>query len=76
MSKEIKEELGDDMRTGYDFNEIKGGVRVKYAKCFHAGTNLVLLEPDIARAFDDDATVNDVLRSFVKVAQSQAKIAQ
>ena len=55
---------------------MKGGVRGKYAKRFRAGTNLVLLEPDVAKVFADDESVNDALRSLIKVATKQAKVAR
>jgi hypothetical protein len=75
MSKAKDSESVGEMRAEYDFSELKGGVRGKYAERFRAGTNLVLLEPDVAQVFDDDASVNEALRSLIKLAQSQAKIA-
>jgi hypothetical protein len=50
------------MREEYDF---KGGVRGKYAKRFAEGTNLVLLEPDVAKAFPDSRSVNEALREVI-----------
>ena len=47
-----------DMRPEYDFASMKGGVRGKYVKKYRAGTNLVLLDPDVAAAFPNDAAVN------------------
>ncbi|HWF05731.1 MAG TPA: hypothetical protein VHA06_18740, partial [Candidatus Angelobacter sp.] len=41
----------NDMRSEYDFAAMKNGVRGKYAKHHREGTNLVLLEPDISKAF-------------------------
>ena len=47
-----KDAVDDDLRPEYDLQELlKTGVRGKYAQRFRAGTNLVLLEPDIARVF-------------------------
>jgi hypothetical protein len=51
-----------DLRPEYDFASMKGGVRGKYAARFGAGTTLVLLEPDVAKAFPTDAAVNRTLR--------------
>jgi hypothetical protein len=51
-----------DMRSEYDFESMKGGVRGKYAARFGAGTTLVLLEPDVAKAFPTDVAVNQTLR--------------
>ncbi len=58
-----KEPASDDMREHYDFSE---GVRGKYAKQFADGTNLVLLDPDVAIAFSDAAAVNGALRGLLK----------
>ncbi len=51
------------MRTSYDFS---GGVRGKYAKRFAAGTNVVLLEPDVAEAFPTAKDVNAALRKVIR----------
>ena len=52
------------MRPEYDFT---GAVRGKYAARFQAGTNLVLLDPDVAEAFQDSAAVNHALRSLLEL---------
>jgi len=56
-------ESSDDMRPEYDFS---GGVRGKYVRRFREGTNIVVLEPDIAAEFKDSAAVNDALRKLLK----------
>jgi hypothetical protein len=56
----------------YGLSKLTGGVQGKYYKRATAGTTLVLLEPDVAEAFPDGRTVNDVLRAVVKVARTQA----
>jgi hypothetical protein len=44
--------MNDESRPEYDLGQLfKGGVRGKYAKRYHAGTNLVLLDPDVRMAF-------------------------
>jgi hypothetical protein len=53
----------DEMRPEYDFT---GAVRGKYAARFQAGTNLVLLDPDVAEAFQDSAAVNHALRALLE----------
>ena len=63
----------DEMRSEYDFGAMKGGVRGKYAQRYQAGTNLVLLEPDVARAFPTDAAVNEALRAAVRMASLVSK---
>ena len=54
----------DDLRPEYDFTE---AVRGKYAARFQAGTNLILLDPDVAEAFQDSAAVNHALRSLLEL---------
>jgi hypothetical protein len=63
MSQENEQ---DTMREEYDFS---GGVRGKHYKAYRQGTNLVLLEPDVAKIFKDAATVNAALRMLAKIAK-------
>ena len=51
------------MRSGYDFS---GAVRGKYYKRYLEGTNVVVLEPDVAKRFKNSASVNRVLRAYIK----------
>ncbi len=62
----------DDLRAEYDLASLKGLVRGKYYKRAMAGTNLVLLEPDVARAFPDSDSVNRALRLLRDVAQKSS----
>jgi hypothetical protein len=70
MRKEV-DELKDELRPEYDFSKMAGGVRGKYVERYRAGTNLVLLDPDIAKAFPTDASVNEALRLLLQIAQRQ-----
>jgi hypothetical protein len=70
MKKEV-DELEDELRPEYDFSKMAGGVRGKYVERYRAGTNLVLLDPDIAKAFPTDASVNEALRLLLQIAQRQ-----
>ncbi len=70
MKKEANE-LDDELRPEYDFSKMTGGVRGKYVERYEAGTNLVLLDPDIARAFPTEASVNEALRLLLQLAQRQ-----
>ena len=54
----------------YDFSK---GVRGKYAKRYAQGTNVVVIEPDVAQYFPDHATVNEALRSLLPIVKAQAK---
>lgn len=60
--KKANRKTKDDLRREYDFANMKGGVRGKYTAQTRSGTNLILLDPEIAKAFPTDAAVNQVLR--------------
>jgi hypothetical protein len=60
----------DDLRPEYDFSSLKGGVRGKYYRRFQAGTNIVRLEPDLAKAFPTDEAVNEALRTVVRASRA------
>jgi hypothetical protein len=62
-----------DMLEEYDFT---GGVRGKYAKRFEEGTNIVVIEPDVAEYFPDHDSVNEALRSLAKIIKRQSKAQQ
>lgn len=70
MKKEINE-LEDELRPEYDFSSMTGGVRGKYVERYRAGTNVVLLDRDIAKAFPTSTSVNEALRLLLQVAQRQ-----
>ena len=54
-----------EMREEYDFS---GGVRGNYTDRYRAGTNVVLLDPELVHAFPDSKSVNDALRALVVIA--------
>jgi len=60
----------EDMRRDYDFS---GGARGKHAKRFAEGSNVVVLDPDVARVFSDAASVNKALRTLAEIAERQAR---
>lgn len=64
-----KRERRDGLRREYDLSKLKGGVRGKYAARYRAGTNLVLLSPDVAEYFPDAQSVNTALRALIHVAR-------
>jgi len=64
----MKKNSRNDIRPEYDFSSMKGGVRGKYAARYRAGTNLVLLDPEVAQAFPTDAAVNQTLRAVLDMA--------
>ena len=57
-----------DMLEEYDFS---GGVRGKYADRFAEGSNVVVIDPDIAEYFPDHDSVNDTLRSLVSIIKNR-----
>ncbi|WP_293200919.1 hypothetical protein [Microcoleus sp. PH2017_35_SFW_U_B] len=62
--------MEDELLAEYDFTQMKGGVRGKYVERYRAGTNLVLLDPDIVQAFPNDASVNEALRMLIEMVAS------
>ncbi len=71
MQKENENELEDELLPEYDFSKMTGGVKGKYAERYKAGTNLVLLEPDVAKAFPTAESVNEALRLLMQIARRQ-----
>lgn len=65
MRKEADKDHADELREEYDFPQ---GVRGKYAARYSVGTNVVILDPDVAEAFPDSKAVNNALRALVDVA--------
>ena len=65
-------DMNDELRPEYDLKSLlKGGVRGKYARKYREGTNLVLLEPEIAKAFPTEKAVNDALRLVMELNKIQ-----
>lgn len=70
MNKETTSEPEDELRPEYDLNKLlKGGVQGKYVARYRAGTNVVVLAPDVAQAFPTEAAVNEALRLVIRMAQ-------
>ncbi|PYV66358.1 MAG: hypothetical protein DMG97_29740 [Acidobacteria bacterium] len=63
-----KRKLTDELRREYGLAKLKG-VRGKYATRCQAGTNLVLLSPDVAEYFHDEQSVNTALRKLIHVTR-------
>ena len=71
MKKQI-----DELRPEYDLAQLKGCVRGKYATRAQQGTNIILLAPDVAEIFHDDASVNEALRTLIRLnGQKQQRLA-
>ncbi len=65
----MKQDDADTLREEYDFS---GGVRGKHHQAYRRGTNVVLLEPDVAEVFKDPVSVNKALRAIAQVARAHA----
>ncbi len=68
MRKGVKKRERETMRSEYDFS---GGQRGCFAAQFSKGTNLVLLSPDVAAVFPDSDSVNEALRTLIRVTRSR-----
>ena len=74
MKKRIeKRATKDELRGEYDLAKLKGGVRGKYVSRYRAGTNLVLLSPDVAAYFGDEQSVNQALRALIDAAKGSRR---
>jgi hypothetical protein len=70
MKRASRSEHEDELRPEYDLKELlKGGVRGKYVERYRAGTNLVLLDPEVAKVFPDEKAVNDALRLVIELTK-------
>ena len=57
----------DELRPEYDLDQLNGCVRGKYAERARQGSNIILLEKDVAEVFHDDASVNEALRTLIRL---------
>lgn len=69
MSEELNKEA-DELLDEYDFSR---GVVGKYAKQYAEGTNVVLLDPDVAKVFPDSEAVNQALRAIAQIIQHRSR---
>jgi hypothetical protein len=63
---------GPEMLEEYDFSQ---GIEGKYAKEYTEGTNVVVIEPDVAKVFPDHDSVNQALRSLAEIIKRQKRLA-
>lgn len=69
MKKAENEGSETEMLDEYDFS---GGVRGKYAERYAKGSNVVVLDPDVAAVFSDAASVNQALRALAEIIRQQS----
>lgn len=73
MKTKSRDEMADELRPEYDLGQLlKDGVRGKYTDRYREGTNLVLLEPDVADAFPTGEAVNKALRLVIQLTKVQS----
>ena len=65
-----RKKASDAMRANYDFSK---GVRGKHAAHYAAGTNVVVIEPDVAAEFPTAKDVNETLRTVAKLLQRRRR---
>ena len=71
--KKARRKPNDGLRPEYDFAAMRGGVRGKYSQRVRKSTNIVLLEPEIAKAFPTEEAVNGALRGLLDRRTSDPK---
>jgi hypothetical protein len=65
----MRKDKSKEMRLEYRREDLGAGVRGKYLEDYRAGTNLVLLSPEVAKVFPTEESVNEALRHLIEVAQ-------
>lgn len=70
--KKAKPELNDWLRPGYKRSDFGGLVRGKYAKRIQESTNVIVLDPQVAKVFPNDEAVNSALRGLMGSAPAAA----
>lgn len=69
-SRTVREVAEDDILPEYDFSSAR---RSKYAARYAEGTNVVLLDPDVAKDFPDSEAVNEALRALGAIIRRRSK---
>lgn len=62
----------DEMREEYSADIIRSGVRGKYARRYREGSNVVVIDPDLSKAFPNADAVNQALREVLAKRESEA----
>ena len=72
--RKVRSKLSDELRPEYIRSDFDTLVRGKYAARLNKGSNIVVLEPEVAKAFPNDKAVNDALRALLEVVATTAKL--
>ncbi len=70
MKKPVSRRNQEGMRSEYDFASMREGVRGKHYRDYRSGTNIVLLQPDVAEAFPTEDAVNEALRGMLTTTRA------
>jgi hypothetical protein len=70
MNQELNNEPDSDMLDEYDFTN---GERGKYVDRLAKGSNVVVLDPDVAQVFPDSESVNQALRALAEIIRNRAE---
>jgi len=73
MKKASAKKNSGELRPEYDLSKLKGGVRGKYYRRATAGTNLVLIDPELSEVFPDTESVNRALHLLANTAASVSR---
>lgn len=72
--KKAKSAVNNDLRPEYRREDLGKGVRGKYFAAYQKGSNLVLLSPDVAKAFSSSEAVNEALRGLLQLTEQTKKL--
>jgi hypothetical protein len=72
--KDKKKKIEDELRPEYDFDYSKAVRGKYYQRLLKEGSNVVILDPDVAKAFRDSVSVNDALRSLLELTRSTRRL--
>jgi hypothetical protein len=71
--KKVKPKAADDLRPEYERSDFGSMVRGKYAGSIASKTNIVVLDPEVAKVFPNDKAVNEALTGLIKIAEATAR---
>ncbi len=74
MKKKASKTSIDDLRPEYDFDYSKAVRGKYYRRLLQEGSNVIVLDPEIAEAFQDSASVNEALRSLLAITRSTKRL--
>ena len=74
MKKKASKTSIDDLRPEYDFDYSKAVRGKYYRRLLKEGSNVIVLDPEIAEAFHDSASVNEALRSLLAITQATKRL--